>query len=97
MALQKAQSVVFDPSKLEHRAAVGAYMKRNAWGDSPIRFAHDPRFGSLVEEVRTKLLNWYISQEVPVFEPLLEKADKSMLIVRCLPGVSPEQRQTADK
>lgn len=63
MSLQKTNGVAFDPSIIEHRNAVKSYLKRNAWRDADICFAHDPKFNSLVEQVRTKMLNWYISQE----------------------------------
>lgn len=65
MTLQRRQGVEFDPSKLEHRIAVGHFLKRQSWADAGIQFAHDPKYGSMVEQVRTKLLNWYLAQEMP--------------------------------
>ncbi len=61
--LQKPNTVVFDPANRKHRDAVRAFMRRNAWGDSPIRFAYDPQFGSIADQVRSKLLDWYMAKE----------------------------------
>lgn len=63
MLLKRQETIDFDPSKKEHRAAVRAFMKRRAWVDSPIRFSHDPQYGSIAEQVQAKLLEWYIKQE----------------------------------
>lgn len=63
MLLQRQALVDFDPSNKEHRAAVRAFLKRKAWADSPIRFAHDPAFGSVADQVQAKLLQWYVDQE----------------------------------
>lgn len=62
--LRQVGTIEFDPSKREHRDAVRAFMKRNAWVDSPLRFAYDPQFGSVAEQVKSKLLDWYIAKEV---------------------------------
>jgi len=63
MILKHLATVTFDPSNKEHRAAVRAFMKRRAWADSPLRFTHDPTYGSVAEQVQTKLLLWYMEQE----------------------------------
>lgn len=63
MFLKRQEPITFDPSNREHRAAVRAFMKRRAWVDSPIRFSHDPQYGSVAEQVQAKLLDWYIAQE----------------------------------
>jgi hypothetical protein len=63
MKLQLPKIVEFDPSVKAHRMAVHAFMKRNAWGDTSMRFAHDPTYGSVAAQVREKLLNWYVFQE----------------------------------
>lgn len=63
MMLQHAKTVEFDPSNRKHREAVGAFLKRNAWIDSPIRFSHDPAYGSISDQVRAKLLAWYLNKE----------------------------------
>jgi hypothetical protein len=63
MLLQKPNTVKFDPANKAHRAAVRAFMVRRAWGDSHIRFTHDPAYGSVVEQVQVKLLNWFMAQE----------------------------------
>lgn len=63
MLLKRQELIDFDPSKKEHRAAVRAFMRRRAWADSPIRFSHDPQYGSVAEQVQAKLLDWYIAQE----------------------------------
>ena len=63
MLLRHSETVVFDPSKKAHRQAVAAYLKRSAWADSPIRFRHDPAFGSVTDLVKTRLVEWYIARE----------------------------------
>jgi len=63
MLLKRQETVDFDPSNKAHRAAVRAFLKRRAWVDSPIRFAHDPAYGSVAEQVQAKLLQWYVYQE----------------------------------
>lgn len=55
--------VVFEPNNKDHRAAARAFMKRKAWADSPLRFTHDPEYGSVAEQVQAKLLQWYVSKE----------------------------------
>jgi hypothetical protein len=62
--LKRIDSVKFDPSNKEHRAAVRAFMRRKAWVDSSMRFTPDPAYNSSVaEQVQTKLLQWYLDQE----------------------------------
>lgn len=63
MLLKRPETVDFDPSNKEHRAAVAAFLKRKAWTDSPIRFNHDPEYGSVAAAVQYKTLAWYIAQE----------------------------------
>lgn len=63
MVLKKAETVNFDPSIKEHRNAVRSFLKRVAWSDSPIRFSHDPAYDSMADQVCSKLLAWYLSQE----------------------------------
>lgn len=63
MILQRQEIIEFDPANKEHRAAVRAFMRRRAWVDSPLRFAYDPSYGSVAEQVQAKLLEWYIAQE----------------------------------
>lgn len=65
MILVHAQLTEFNPSIKAHRDAVKAFMKRFAWADSPLKFAHDPSYGngSVAEQVQSKLLNWYLAQE----------------------------------
>lgn len=63
MLLKRPEFVVFDPSIKEHRQAVRAFMKRKAWSDSPLKFTHDPKFGSVADQVQSKLLYWYAEQE----------------------------------
>lgn len=66
MLLTLPATVEFDPSKKAHRDAVRAFMKRQAWVDSPIRFAYDPAYGSIADQVRSKLLQWYMDKEAGV-------------------------------
>lgn len=61
--LKKTETVAFDPSNPEHRRAVRAFMKRQAWVDSPLRFNYDPGYGSVAIQVQLKLLEWYSEQE----------------------------------
>jgi hypothetical protein len=63
MFLRHTPVVEFDPSNKEHRAAVRAFMKRKAWADVELRFAYDPAYGSIAQQVQTRLLEWYIFQE----------------------------------
>jgi len=63
MLLKHQETVKFDPNKKDHRAAVMAFMRRRAWGDSPIRFSYDPSYGSVAEQVQQKLLAWYMSRD----------------------------------
>jgi hypothetical protein len=63
MILHKMNTVAFDPANKQHRKAVALFMKRNAWADSPIRFSYDPEFGSVADQVKSKMLTWYISRE----------------------------------
>lgn len=63
MLLNRKIPVDFDPSNKLHRHAVKLFMKRRAWADSPLRFTHDPTYGSVIEQVQSKLLEWYIARE----------------------------------
>jgi hypothetical protein len=63
MLLNRKPPVDFDPSNKLHRAAVKLFMKRRAWLDSPLRFTHDPAYGSVIEQVQTRLLEWYLARE----------------------------------
>ena len=63
MYLNKPATVDFDPNKKDHRAAFRAFMKRKAWTDCPMRFTHDPGYGSIAEQVQAKMLDWYIAQD----------------------------------
>jgi hypothetical protein len=63
MLLKRQELIEFDPANKAHRAAVRAFLKRRAWVDSPLRFAHDPAYGSVAEQVQSKLLQWYVDQE----------------------------------
>lgn len=64
MILHKMNTVAFDASNKLHRKAVASFMKRNAWADSPIRFSHDPEYGSVADQVKAKMLAWYINREM---------------------------------
>jgi hypothetical protein len=61
--LKKPATVVFDPSKKEHRDAVRDFMKRKAWADSKLKFTWDPAYGNIAIQVQLKLLQWYLEQE----------------------------------
>ena len=66
MLLKKITTVDFDASNPEHRIAVASFMKRTAWGDSKFRFSHDPAYGSVADQVKVKMLHWYIQQDTGV-------------------------------
>lgn len=85
MILQPMQTVHFDPANKKHRQAVQAFMKRNAWGDSPIRFAHDPAYGSIADQVRDKMLKWYMTRE---FSAKNKKVSaEKMVMAKSRPGM----------
>lgn len=63
MLLEKQEVVKFDPAKKAHREAAAAFLVRRAWGDSPLRFAHDPAYGSVADQVEKKLLAYYMAKE----------------------------------
>jgi len=63
MLLKNPVTIVFDPSNKVHRAAVHALLKRKTWAETSLRFKHDPEYGSVADQVRAKLLLWYVEQE----------------------------------
>ncbi len=73
-------TVNFDPSNREHRKSVEAYMQRNAWTDAKFRFTDDISFDSVPEQVKTKLLMWYLNKEntKTVRKPVAKKATKAV-------------------
>jgi hypothetical protein len=78
MILQKTNTVNFDASNPEHRKAVAMFMKRTAWADTSYRFSHDPAFGSVADQVKVKMLHWYIAQDTgiavqPAPRPLMSR------------------------
>jgi len=81
MILNSTQAVVFDPSNKEHRKAVEAYMKRNAWVDATLRFIHDTEYDSIPEQVKTKLLQWYLQKENARSAPKVSKTKPKVRIV----------------
>jgi len=64
MLLKHKATIKFDPSNIRHREAVHSFMKRRAWVDSPVQFSKDLAYSSIAEQVQTKLLQWYIDQEI---------------------------------
>ncbi len=66
MILNKTNTVDFDPNNQAHRKAVASFMVRSAWIDSPFRFSYDPAFGSVADQVKVKLLHWYIERDTGV-------------------------------
>jgi hypothetical protein len=62
--LQPSCTVAFNPALKSHRDAAIAFMRRNAWGDSPFRFTHDAAFSSVSDQVRAKLLDWYVREDL---------------------------------
>jgi len=63
MFIKPVQTIDFDPSNKKHREAVAAFMVRKAWADSPLRFTHDPAYGSVAQQVQTKMLEYYMGKE----------------------------------
>ena len=77
MYLPRPVTVNFDPANKEHRAAARAFLRRKAWVDSPMRFTHDPGFGSVADQIQSKLLDWYVAQEEA---KLTKKVAKPVLV-----------------
>jgi hypothetical protein len=64
MAILKHKNTVdFQPENKAHREAVQAFMKRNHWGDTDLRFNSDPKYGSIIHQVQEKLLLWYMERD----------------------------------
>lgn len=63
MTINTTPAVDFNPQDPTHRMAVARFMKRYAWNDAGIRFTHDPEYGNLVDQVKDKLLKFYLAQE----------------------------------
>ena len=80
MILKKTPTVDFDPTNAEHRAAVAAFMKRTAWCDAKFRFTYDPEFGSVADQVKARMLAWYIAQDthVVVKRPARKRVKKTV-------------------
>lgn len=87
MILQKPNTTPFDPANKAHRHAVAAFLKRNAWADSPIRFSYDPTYGSVSDQVRAKMLTWYMDKEM-IKIPKSASAVKKIASLRPLYKVS---------
>ena len=86
MILQKTNTVAFDASNPEHRKAVAMFMKRNAWADTEYRFSHDAAFGSVADQVKVKMLHWYIAQDTGITvasaeRPLIGRAGNPVTMV----------------
>lgn len=64
MLLRAPSRVNFDPALKEHRIAAAAFMQRNAWGDTNYKFTHDPEFSNVADQVRVKMLRWYMAQDI---------------------------------
>lgn len=74
MILHALATTPFNPANKAHRIAVAAFLKRNAWVDSPLRFAHDPAYGSIADQVKAKMLTWYMAQEsAKVAKPVVKR------------------------
>lgn len=67
--LKKQDTINFDPANKTHRSAAAAFLVRRAWGDSPFRFTHDPKYGSVADQVEKKLLAYYISKDKLTMPP----------------------------
>lgn len=90
MYLTKPAIIEFDASNKEHRRAARAFLKRKAWVDCPMRFAHDPEYGSVAEQIQAKLLVWYVAQE--------EAADSKKNTAKIIKdALLPSMTKTGDK
>lgn len=65
MFLNHRPVVKFDPSNSAHRQAVNAFLRRNSWSDTELRFAFDAEhYGSVSSQVQEQLLRWYLEQDM---------------------------------
>ena len=92
MLLKRQELIEFDPSKKDHRAAIRAFMKRRAWVDSPLRFAYDPGYGSVVDQVQAKLLQWYVEQEELKENKIKKNCSSSKKLAFELMGIASEYK-----
>lgn len=63
MVLKYPERVAFNPALAEHRQAFRLFLRRRCWNDSPIRFAHDPNYGNLIEQITEKITSWYLDKD----------------------------------
>ena len=91
MYLKRQEVIEFDPSNKAHRAAARAFLRRKAWVDSPLRFAHDTGYGSVAEQIQAKLLDWYVAQEEA------KEAKKAGVVVQPGDAIGPRKTWTASK
>lgn len=63
MLLKLPDTVQFDPNNKNHREAVYRFRQRRAWADSSLRFTYDPNYGSVANQVESKLLQWHLERE----------------------------------
>ena len=79
MILQRPNTIPFNPANKSHRMAVASFLKRNAWADSPYRFSYDPEYGSIADQVKAKMLVWYMAQEsAKAAKPAVKRMVKSV-------------------
>ena len=64
MLLKVRDKVKFDPSNREHRNAIKAFLKRNAWNDTEFRFSLEPEYHNLIDMCQSMLLDWYLSNDL---------------------------------
>lgn len=88
MPLEKQATVKFDPAVKAHREAAAAFLRRRAWNDSPIRFADDPAFGSVADQVEKKMLAFYMGKDKLTIPPPKFPAT---LVGRIVDGIVPKQ------
>ncbi len=84
MYLKTAPRIDFDPANKEHRHAAALFMQRNAWADSPIKFTHDPDYDNVANQVRQKLLHWYMARDlgrVEITMPINGVSTKKLTLV----------------
>jgi hypothetical protein len=64
--------VVFDPNNEHHRQYYSEFVHYRTWGRCPVRFFVDDDSGDLVTMMQRKLVDYYVGQEFPVAESVVD-------------------------
>lgn len=82
--LNKISLTTFDPADKAHREAVSIFLKQKSWANSPYRFSHKPPFGSVADQVKAELLEWYVAREMnSVTKVNLKWKDERLIGCKC--------------